>query len=223
MWSNIYRKYENNIEEMWNVRKREEYENMIKDIEEKRSVRLNAVDEQGTQMQYIQTCAVEVWEHIDMARRVTGGEVQLQQNIITEERVARCLGKMKSKRAVGTDNIKGQMYKEIGNSTVLKEILAKGMKSTLESGHVPPSWKESRTVMIPKTRCPKAKDLRPIALTNVGYKLMMSIIRDSLEDHITKNSLGKQTQGGFTERSTIENNIFVLKYCIQKSFKMKKR
>ena len=84
------------------------------------------------------------------------------------------------------------------------------------------SWKESRTVMIPKTRYLKAKDLRPIPLTNVGYKLMIATIKNSLEDHITKNRLGKETQAGFTERSRIENNIFVLKYCIEKYFKMKK-
>ena len=46
--------------------------------------------------QCIQSCAVEVLEHIDMARRVTG-VVQLQQDIITEERVTRHLRKIKSK------------------------------------------------------------------------------------------------------------------------------
>ena len=47
-------------------------------------------------VQRIETCAVEVLEHIDMARRVTG-VVQLQQDIITEERMTRRLRKMKSK------------------------------------------------------------------------------------------------------------------------------
>ena len=74
--------------------------------------------------------------------------------------------------------------------------------------------------MIPKTRHPKAKDLRLIALTNVGYKLMMSVIRNSLEDRIIKNRLAKETQAGFTEKR-IGNNIFLLN-CIEKSFKMKK-
>ena len=36
-------------------------------------------------------------------------------------------------------------------------------------------WKGSKTVMIPKTKRPIAKEHRPIALTNVGYKLFMGL------------------------------------------------
>ena len=59
-----------------------------------------------------------------------------------------------------TDNIKIEMFKELGNRTTLKDILVKGIKRKSESDQVPASWKESRIVMILKTRHPKAKDLR---------------------------------------------------------------
>ena len=39
----------------------------------------------------------------------------------------------------------------------------------MEIGKAPESWKRSKTVMIPKKKKPKAKDFRPIALTNVEY------------------------------------------------------
>ena len=76
--------------------------------------------------------------------------------------------------------------------------------------------------MVAKTRKPTVKDLRPIALTNVGYKLMMAVIRNSIEEHARINGLGKDTQTGFTEGSRIENNLFVLRYFVEKSFKIKK-
>ena len=46
---------------------------MNKNIEEKQSVRLNVNEEQGAEMQNIWTCAVDVLEHINEARKVTGG------------------------------------------------------------------------------------------------------------------------------------------------------
>ena len=78
------------------------------------------------------------------------------------------------------------------------------------------------TKMIPKVTKPKAKELRPIALTNQGYKLMMGVVRMYLEEHIKKNELGKDVQGGFTEGIRIENNLLILRYCIETSYKNKK-
>ena len=46
------------------------------------------------------------------------------------------------------------------------------MTIVLETGNIPEEWKKSRTVMIPKTAKPTVKELRPIALTNVGCKLI---------------------------------------------------
>ena len=225
-WSNIYRKHDNDIEETWDARCKEEYireyDRLKRNIEEKQAVRLNRVqDLEGAERNCLQTCPVEIIEHIDMTRKVEGGFMYLEEECITEERVIKCLNKMKNKRAGGIDKIKAEMYKELGKSTVLKEILILKLKEALEVGQIPDSWKESRTVMIPKIKKPKAKDLRPIALTSAGYKLMMAVIKNSIEDHIVKNRLGQETQAGFTKGSRIENNIFILKYCIENSFKLK--
>ncbi len=225
-WSNIYRRHENDITNTWNTNSREEYlreyERARQEIEDKKSIKLDKREElEESEREYMRTCAVEVLEHMDMARRTEGGFIKLEEESITEERVIKCLNKMKNKRAVGTDGIKTEMYKEIGGSQFLREVLIQTMKETLITGQVPSSWKESRTVMLPKTKRPRVKDLRPIALTNVGYKLMMAVMKTSIEDHIVNNRLSKEVQAGFTEGSRIENNIFILKYCIEKSFQMK--
>ena len=45
----------------------------------------------------------------------------------------------------------------------------------------PANWKISRTKMIEKKKKPTAKDLRPLALTNVSYKIFMALIREEIE------------------------------------------
>ena len=41
-----------------------------------------------------------------------------------------------------------------------------------------------RTIMVPKMKNPEPKDHRPIALTNVGYKIFMSLVKDKQVDYI---------------------------------------
>ena len=51
---------------------------------------------------------------------------------------------------------------------------------------------------------------------------MMAIIRRSIEEHIERNEMGKDNQVGFTEGNRIENNLCILRYCIESSYNMKK-
>lgn len=50
----------------------------------------------------------------------------------------------------------------------------------------------------------------------------MAVIRNNLKDHIRINNLGRDTQVGFSEGSRIENCLFILRYYIERSFKIKK-
>ena len=61
------------------------------------------------------------------------------------------------------------------------------------------TWKGSKTKLIPKVRKPKVKDLRPIAMTNIQYKMYLSIIKDRVEHHLISNNLQKENQMGFTK------------------------
>ena len=58
---------------------------------------------------------------------------------------------------------------------------------------------------------------------NVSYKLFMSVtVQESIENHLIDNKLIKENQNGFTKKGRIENNLLVLKYCIDNSFKNRK-
>ena len=91
----------------------------------------------------------------------------------------------------------------------------------LKRKHKPPSWKTSNTKMIPKKARPTVKDLRPIALTEISYKLFMTLLKDEIEYHLMKNNEMKEVQAGFTKGGKTEDNIFILQYCIEKCLSLK--
>lgn len=52
---------------------------------------------------------------------------------------------------------------------------------------------------------------------------MTTGVRKPIEGHpMHRNRQQKDTQSGFTDGGRIENNIFILKYCIESNFKRKK-
>ena len=50
---------------------------------------------------------------------------------------------------------------------------------------------------------------------------MNAAVKVKIEEHIMDNDLLKETQSGFTEKGRIENNLMILKYCIDKTFQDK--
>ena len=61
------------------------------------------------------------------------------------------------------------------------ESLESSYRREIESGEIPESWKSSRTVMIKKKKRPTAADLRPIAMTDMSYKILMAVLRDRIQ------------------------------------------
>ena len=73
--------------------------------------------------------------------------------------------------------------------------------------------------MIPKTKSPEPKDHRPIALTNVGYKIFLSLVKDKIVEHIRQAEEQRKFQSGFTRGRRLEDNLFILRYCIEESYR----
>ena len=67
--------------------------------------------------------------------------------------------------------------------------MTEAYNAVLEDGTVPEKWKRPRTVMIKGTKKSTAKEYRPIALTNVGFKLFMGLVKDKLVQHLDINGM----------------------------------
>ena len=143
-WSKIYRKHVNGINTIWNPEKKdkykEEYGKVQKSIEEQRAIQI--VREEGVEeeeVEYLETCGIEMREHMEMARRVKAGFMFLEKEQVNEVRVRRCLNKMKNRKAAGTDGIKPEFIKVFVKSEVLMRTLQESMRTVLETGNVPKS------------------------------------------------------------------------------------
>jgi ribonucleases P/MRP protein subunit RPP40 len=93
----------------------------------------------------------------------------------------------------------------------LRKIIAKPLSvlynSSLRSGVVPNEWKEAGvTPLFKKGKKSDAQNYRPVSLTSLVCKIMESILKDEILNHINKHSLIRQSQHGFTKgRSCLTN------------------
>ena len=196
-WKSIQSKEENKISQVWNETIKEnllkEYEERIIQAKQKKSIR----------------------EHMDMYINTEEIIIPMQWENIKENEVKTNIKKLKDNKASGPDNIKPEYIKILEKCQNGIEIFTKCFNEITCTGNVPEKWKGSKTKLIPKCKKPKVKDFRPIAITNIQYKLYLAIIKDRIEKHIIDNNLRKENQMGFTKGYRIEYNHLLLQYLIE--------
>ena len=140
-----------------------------------------------------------------------------------EEKLKKGLKRLKVGKTAGPDKTKAEVYQALGKKERCKLVLIENLDKIIEEKDIPTSWKKTRTRMIPKKSKPQPKDLRPIAITNISYKLYMSNIGEEIEEHIEKNNLTKGNQIGFTGGGRTEYNHFILQYLVDKAVRRKQQ
>lgn len=112
-----------------------------------------------------------------------------------QEKAIKSLHKMRNRIAADPEGIKFRFHKVFTQSSVSKSAL---IETIFETGITPIGWKESRTVLVPKTNKAKVNEFRPIVLNSTRYKVMTSVIRRR-EELNEGNEMGEDNRADFTE------------------------
>ena len=55
-------------------------------------------------------------------------------------------------------------------------------------------------------------------MTDVSYKILMSLIGREIENHVAENKIEKFEQAGFTKGGNILDNLFILRECVEETY-----
>ena len=245
-WINIYQKHINNIEQIWNDEKIVNYEISLQNLENISIECGNRVpDRYRDQFLYVRglmqrieaeninrkpdvnyvSIPASLVEHFDMVGRVQDpySKISRMEKIeISESEVKMCLVELKLGKQPGPDGMKNEIYKWLESSQNCIWMLTSCFNKIITSKKYPNDWKISKTVLIPKNNKPKCNELRPIALTNTSYKIFMTIMKNKILQHLTRNNLINDYQAGFSKGRRLEDNVLLLNYCIKESKRLNK-
>jgi len=206
-WKTVYQRDVNEVWEAWS-------EDMIQEYKEQRMI--------GIETQRNRDEQLNVAGNILRLGRVGGVERWMEDVRFNGGDVKRRIEKIKNGKQPGPDGMKGEIYKALGKNIVCADRIAEVYNRVLDEGMVVDSWKESKTCMIGKVSRPVVKQHRPIALTNSGYKLFMGMVKEKLVEQKMSDWRVGDLQCGFTEGRRKEENLFVLKECVNECYRLKK-
>ena len=212
---NIFTKNTHARSSVWNQEEREDY---IRDFSLRDPTTTNIlVQGQSLNLPHHQM------EHFSaIESEPTTSIMNMEQPTIQDREVQQALKALKNNKATGPDNMRGELFKILADSKIFINAIKNCFDKTLTDGQTPQNWKNYKTVMLEKKTKPTVSDLRPISLLNTSYKLFMAIIRTKIDQHIHINKQDNNLQADFTKKRRIEDNLFLLNYCVEKYSKVKK-
>ena len=233
-WKNIYQPDNDELNLVWNEDEKNRY---IRDIEmDKIKIELPGYISEENREQFralrgkrqvnseqtirsIEIPSVLI-EHYDMIGRANNKEYirKMRKINFTQEDVKKQITRIKTGKQPGPDGLKPEIYKWLIGNEYCLSLLTECMNGILDRCDPPVNWKRSKTTLILKKNKPKSNELRPIALTDVSYKIFMGICKSSLVSHLQEENRISSYQSGFTAGRRIEDNILMLKYCITESY-----
>ena len=107
--------------------------------------------------------------------------------------------KLKSGKAAEPDDIPTILLTETAEALALPISII--FRKSLDEGRVPSMWKQAKvTAIFKKGNRTSANNYRPVSLTCLLCKLMETLIRNKIMDHMQENNLICREQHGFTPR-----------------------
>jgi len=109
-------------------------------------------------------------------------------------------------KAPGADGMPSIFYKQFWQ--LLGERVKKEVLEVLNGGDIPQGWNDTIIVLIPKVKQPeKLKDLRPISLCNVLYKLVSKVLANRLKKILP--DIISPSQSAFVPGRMITDNVLL--------------
>ena len=146
----------------------------------------------------------------------------MENPVISEKELIDTINNMKNNKATGVDNIPAEVMKALIKDDQIREYLLKCFNRALVE-EVHQDWLVSRTTMIPKNKKPKILEHRPIAVTVNSNKIVCTILRQKIEEHMEKSGVRYENQFGFTDGGRVEHCMFMLDYIANMSYNVRSR
>jgi len=125
---------------------------------------------------------------------------------ITEKKVWKALKNMKENKSAGGDGFNSSYLLKINEAMV--EPMTLLFKKSLLLGQVPNDWKSANITAIFKAGDKKKPcNYRPVSLTSNICKIMESIIKEEIVQHLERNALLASSQHGFCKQKSCLTNL----------------
>ncbi len=127
--------------------------------------------------------------------------------LITEKMIKDKLDKLNQNKSPGNDNHHPRVLIE------LKELLVKPLtylfQRSLCEGYLPECWREANITPIYKNKGTRSHptNYRPVSLTSIICKMMESLIKDAIIDHLKSNHLLYKYQHAFIGKRSCTTNL----------------
>lgn len=125
---------------------------------------------------------------------------------ISEDEVRSAIDKLNLGKSPGPDGISASFYKIFKNGLACPLTVL--FNEAYNQGALPPSFKSSHTILIPKTddkdKLRQVISYRPICLANVDYKILMKVLASRLQT-VIKELVGPHQTCGIKGRTILTN------------------
>jgi hypothetical protein len=125
---------------------------------------------------------------------------------ITRQQIRNKIRKLRKDAAPGPDGITPDLLQKLGDSVLPPLEMIFNM--ALESGRSPPDWKLANvTPIFKKGTKGDPGNYRPVSLTSVPCKVLESIVKDRIMNHLLDNDLIGESQHGFMPGRSCATNL----------------
>ena len=122
--------------------------------------------------------------------------------------VEKKLQELRSDKSPGADDMSPRLLKAIGDEIAIPVTIL--FKQSLAEGCVPLDWRAANVMPIfKKGSRNKPENYRPVSLISQLSKVMESIIRDAIVEHLDRHNLVLDSQHGFQRGRSCTTNLLV--------------